>query len=95
MRKNFWSQTSDHLIVHVDVESCYLAIPAKIMGELLVWLRDRAKPPFKLWYNVVFWLGRPEDEVWVWFGSDSPEAYGYLPWLKEKGRRMMAEVMNS
>jgi hypothetical protein len=87
------------LIVHVDVEwgsqSCYLAIPAKITGKLLVWLRNHAEPSFKPWHDIVFWLGRLEDDVWVWFGNDSPEAYSYLPWLEKDGHKMMAAVMDS
>jgi hypothetical protein len=98
MQQNFWSQTSDHLIVYVDAECCHLAIPAKTLGGtngLLAWLQNRAEPPSRLWHDIIFWLGRLEDGVWTWFEDDSPEAYAHLPWLKEESYRMVAEVMNS
>lgn len=95
MVDNFWSETSDHLIVTVRLyPTCYLAIPARILGRLLPWLRDRAEPPRRPWYLVRFWLLRTQDDEWIWFTGDSPESYAYLPWKRADGERMMSQVMN-
>jgi len=92
---HFWSETSDHLIVHVGLyQTCYLAIPAKILGQLLPWLRDLSEPPCRPWHMVRFWLSRTQDDEWIWFTGESPEAYARLPWKRAESERMMTHVMN-
>lgn len=94
-----WSDTSPHLIIlNCSVSSHRpfdVIIPAKVVGGLLVWLAKQAKLPRHPWWKVRFWLHRTEDDVWVWFLDDSPEALSFLPWRRGEAAEITEKVMDS
>jgi hypothetical protein len=90
-----WSETSSHLIMFNRLEhgQPYVAIPARIVGALLTWLRDQATPPYLLWWGIEFWLHRTEQDEWVWFKDDSSDAMVYLPWKQNLGKDIVNNIM--
>lgn len=90
-----WSETSSHLIVfnRLKYDRPYVAIPARVVGALLLWLKDQASPPFNPWWKIEFWLHRTEQDEWIWFKDDSAEALAYLPWKQNMGHSIVDRIM--
>ena len=95
LQNHDWSETSPHLIVHRFSFPGSIAIPACIVGKLLAWLQDRAKPPRHPWWEIEFWMHRTKNDEWVWFDDESPESFAYLPWKHEAAETMARRIMTS